>query len=386
MYLKFFNLTRLPFALDADPAFLYPSATHAAVLKHLRAVVAEGSGLTVLTGERGCGKTLLLESLAGADQPGASMLRVYYPPRSVAELIEVIAAQLALQLDAGGSTPAAGDLRRMLAARPAPNRRLILCVDNAQLLERRVLDALVSGELFPATAPLRLILCGQPPLGDYVGAVRDRPQIEPLDAAEVRPYIAHRLRIAGAGAGADTVFHEDSCAEIARQSRGNPRLVNALCDLALGVACERELRQVRLPDVQRALEDFARMESRKFDDPRALPASESQATPREAGRNSVLARLMLTHHGSTVAQRELRRGRLQIGRAPGNDLQIDSHYVSRHHCQIVTSGEMSVIEDVRSTNGIYVNERRIRYHRLKDGDTIVVGEHELRYEDLRGPI
>src|SRR5258705_2709091 len=382
MYLKFFKLTRLPFAPDADPAFLYRSASHDAALAHLRTAVSERSGLTVLAGERGSGKTLLLECLAIEHPAGASMLRVYYPPRSVAELIEVIAAQLAMQLDAAASVPAAGDLQRLLAARAAPNRRLVVCVDNAQLLDRRVLDALVSGELFPATAPLRLILCGQPPLGDYVGEIKDRLQLAPLDAAEVRAYIAHRLKIAGAGA--ETIFHDDSCAEIARQTKGNPRLVNALCDLALGVACERELPQVRLPDVQRALEEFARMESKKFDDPRALPASEPQGIVDHAGSSAVLARLMLTHHGSTVAQRDLRRGRLQIGRAPGNDLQIDSHFVSRHHCQIVTSGEMSVIEDVRSTNGIYVNERRIRYHRLKDGDTIVVGAQELRYEDLCG--
>jgi general secretion pathway protein A len=382
MYLKFFKLTRLPFALDADPAFLYPSASHDAALKHLRAVISDRSGLTVLSGERGSGKTLILECLAAEYPAGSAMLRVNYPPRSVEELIEVIAAQLAMQLDASGSAPAAGDLHHLLAARAAPNRRLVLCVDNAQLLEPRVLDALVSGELFPATAPLRLILCGQPPLGEYVREVKDRLRLQPLDASEVCGYIAHRLRIAGAGA--ETVFHEDSCAEIARQTKGNPRLVNALCDLALGVACGRELHQVRLPDVQRALEDFARMESKKFDDPRALPASEPQAVADDAGRNGVVARLMLTHHGSTVAQRDLRRGRLQIGRAPGNDLQIDSHFVSRHHCQIVTSGEMSVIEDVRSTNGIYVNEHRIRYHRLKDGDTIAVGEHELRYLDLRG--
>jgi pSer/pThr/pTyr-binding forkhead associated (FHA) protein len=82
-------------------------------------------------------------------------------------------------------------------------------------------------------------------------------------------------------------------------------------------------------------------------------------------------------------ERELMRGRLRVGRDPNNELQIDSQYVSRHHCQVLTTAEMSLIEDVRSTNGLYVNDRRVRRHRLQDGDVVLIGEHELHYVDLR---
>jgi len=52
-----------------------------------------------------------------------------------------------------------------------------------------------------------------------------------------------------------------------------------------------------------------------------------------------------------VVERELKPGRLVIGRTPDNDLQIDSKFISRHHCQIVTQADSCLIEDLNSTNG-----------------------------------
>src|SRR5690606_30891334 len=87
----------------------------------------------------------------------------------------------------------------------------------------------------------------------------------------------------------------------------------------------------------------------------------------------------------TVQELPLRVGRVIIGRTPDNDLQIDSRFVSRHHCQIITSTHSCVIEDLNSTNGIYVKSRRVRRHYLNDGDVVVIGKHELIYVDERLP-
>ncbi|HSD74066.1 MAG TPA: FHA domain-containing protein, partial [Steroidobacteraceae bacterium] len=64
-------------------------------------------------------------------------------------------------------------------------------------------------------------------------------------------------------------------------------------------------------------------------------------------------------------------------------LQIDSKFISRHHCQIITTAESCVIEDLNSTNGIYVKAKRVRKHNLNDGDVVVIGKHELMYIDER---
>ena len=102
-------------------------------------------------------------------------------------------------------------------------------------------------------------------------------------------------------------------------------------------------------------------------------------------RGQAVGRILLASAGKTILERELRPGRLVIGRTPDNDLQIDSKFISRHHCQIVTQQDSCLIEDLNSTNGIYVKSKRVRRHNLNDGDVVLVGQHEIMYIDERAP-
>jgi hypothetical protein len=96
-------------------------------------------------------------------------------------------------------------------------------------------------------------------------------------------------------------------------------------------------------------------------------------------------RLLVATEGRTVREIPLRNGRLIVGRTPDNDVQIDSRFVSRHHCQVITTAHSCVIEDLNSTNGIFVKSARVRRHYLNDGDVVLVGKHELIYVDERAP-
>lgn len=75
--------------------------------------------------------------------------------------------------------------------------------------------------------------------------------------------------------------------------------------------------------------------------------------------------------------RVLRDGELCIGRAHDNDLAIDVPTVSAHHARIYTYLVASYIEDLNSTNGTFVNGKRIKKHVLKSGDVIRLGTYEL---------
>jgi general secretion pathway protein A len=68
----------------------------------------------------------------------------------------------------------------------------------------------------------------------------------------------------------------------------------------------------------------------------------------EAVPEAPLAKLVVVAEGRTIGELALRMGRTIIGRTPDNDLQIDSRFVSRHHCQIVTKADGSVVEDLNN--------------------------------------
>jgi len=96
-----------------------------------------------------------------------------------------------------------------------------------------------------------------------------------------------------------------------------------------------------------------------------------------------VGRVILATEGRTTQELALKVGRVIIGRTSDNDLQVDSRFVSRHHCQIVTGAEGSMIEDLNSTNGIFVQGKRVRRYNLNDGDVVVIGKHEIMYVDER---
>jgi hypothetical protein len=95
-----------------------------------------------------------------------------------------------------------------------------------------------------------------------------------------------------------------------------------------------------------------------------------------------LSKLVLSTDGKAVAELHLMPGRKVIGRTPDNDLQIDSKFISRHHCQLITGSDgITVVEDLNSTNGIVIRGKRVRRHTLRDGDVISMGQHEMLYVD-----
>ena len=192
-----------------------------------------------------------------------------------------------------------------------------------------------------------------------------------------------------AGGGDRQIFAEECFAEIFRYTGGVPRLVNTLCDTSLMAAFTSDRDTVQLVDIHQAIEelqwvDYSARNALHMKVPVEPRYSESPApggvAPVDDGQ-PIHGRLLVATDGRTVEERMLRVGRIIVGRTPDNDLQIDSRFVSRHHCQIVTTLHSSVIEDLNSTNGIYVKSKRVRRHYLNDGDVVVIGKHELIYVD-----
>ena len=92
-----------------------------------------------------------------------------------------------------------------------------------------------------------------------------------------------------------------------------------------------------------------------------------------------MAKVVLSFNGDIVREYELDKEVLSIGRKSGNDIHIDDLAVSGNHAKILTVLNDSFIEDLDSTNGTFIGDNKITRHALQNGESIVVGKHELKY-------
>lgn len=98
-----------------------------------------------------------------------------------------------------------------------------------------------------------------------------------------------------------------------------------------------------------------------------------------------MAKLILRLNGTELSEIALKQGDMSIGRRTGSEITLDNPAVSGRHASVFTAGEESFIEDLNSTNGTFLNDRRVSKQRLTDGDTITIGKHTLTYVNPKAP-
>jgi hypothetical protein len=167
-----------------------------------------------------------------------------------------------------------------------------------------------------------------------------------------------------------------------RYAGGVPRLVNVLCDTALLCAFAEERTTIDHGLVKAAVEELQWVE---FSERLRAHGRDGDSTGTFVASSELpVARLEVLHHDRLVGEFRLSRGKTIIGRTPDNDVQINSRFVSRHHAQILSDPAHSVLEDLNSTNGVFIRSQRVKRQALVDGDVVQIGEHKLLYRDMRG--
>jgi len=96
-------------------------------------------------------------------------------------------------------------------------------------------------------------------------------------------------------------------------------------------------------------------------------------------RVSNMAKLIIKFNNDVVDHVELKQGDMKLGRKPGCDIVLDNLAVSGEHANIFTIGGDSFIQDLNSTNGTFINNKKITKHHLRNGDQVVIGKHTLVY-------
>ncbi len=93
-----------------------------------------------------------------------------------------------------------------------------------------------------------------------------------------------------------------------------------------------------------------------------------------------MPQLIASVEGVEIKHVYLQKDRTTLGRAPDNDIVFDNMVVSGHHCVFELHGLADVfIEDLRSTNGTYINGEMVKRQRLHDGEVISIGNFKVLY-------
>ena len=244
MYEEQFGLSGRPFQLTPDARFWFETATHKKAMAYLGYGLAQGEGFIVITGDIGAGKTTLVGHLMEQIDPARlTAIRIVSTAIEADDLLRVVAEGLGVAVAAKSKAELLGAIERALHAIARTGRRALLVVDEAQALPVSALEELRMLSNFQAGghALLQIVMLGQPEFRDRLHGsdgleqLRQRViavhHLDPMEASEVEPYIAHRLSLVGWQGRPD--FALDAFPALFRASGGVPRRLNQLAERVL---------------------------------------------------------------------------------------------------------------------------------------------------------
>ncbi|MGA7278976.1 MAG: AAA family ATPase [Desulfocapsaceae bacterium] len=327
MYRSFYGLQRKPFDLKPDGDCVFLSDTHEEAIATLQYGVESEKGFLMLTGGVGTGKTTVLNALLATLEDTVHVCLINNPKLEVQEFYHFAANLLGLQYD-GNKGEFIIQFLRLLEHYAEQNEKILLIIDEAQFFTVDLMDEVrLLANHAGNRSVLSIFLVGQPELQEVLAHERLLPlrqrielryHLSGLTRKDTTHYIAYRLN--RAGAAKTPIFSSEAIDSIHQATRGNPRLINVVCDHALIAGfiqekqtIEREvivecLREIRLPGES----GLQLAQVKNLSEPESAGSDAQGQKPGHFLRTSVVTLLLLALVGS-VLYYSYQKGWLAIG-------------------------------------------------------------------------
>jgi MSHA biogenesis protein MshM len=265
MYYAFFGLSQAPFKITPDTDFFFEGGNRGAVLEALIYAISQGEGIIKVTGEVGSGKTMLCRVLQARLPRSVETVYLANPSVSPEEILHAIAFELQLPISRdAGRLVVMHALNEYLLRRHAEGRQVVVFVEESQSMPIPTLEEirLLSNLETKQHKLLQIVLFGQPELDDNlrkpeIRQLRERIthsfSLVPLNAEEIRAYVAFRLRAAGYH-GPD-LFNNAGIRYLTHATGGLTRRVNIVADKALLAAFAENTHNVNIKHLRAAVQD-----------------------------------------------------------------------------------------------------------------------------------
>lgn len=369
------GLKEQPFRTHGRPVVFVSYAEQENAFKFLKETYEHNSGLGLLQGPTYSGKTTIIRRFAELQKAQSAVAVINGAGLNATSMLESVLREFGYEYKFDTINELQNMLKVFIQQQTVSDRPPLLMVENIHEMNPsalRVLCELATVRIREKYA-LRIILISDRPIDYIVKApamecmskrLTGSYHLGPLTIDETSDYLHSKMRHAGCLDPA-LVLTNDICDELYRASGGWPGVLDRLALLAIANAerCPVGLEHIEYPAI-----------------PQSTRGKDSED---HRGRNDDVAidapALRLTHNGKTLQQMTFGGSRLLIGRSEHNDLQIESTYISRHHVLLVRHGAATLLMDLNSANGTYVNSWRVSNQMLANGDLIMLGEHGIQF-------
>lgn len=372
------GLKEQPFRAHGATTVTVSYSAYREALDMLEATCRTPRGLALLQGPGLSGKSTVLSDFLAQLPAECSVAVVDGSGLDSETLLREILRGLGYPVEFDSASELMAMTRMVALQQAASHAAPLLVVENAHSLTSHgwhTLAALAELRLrASATAALKIVLISHRALrpflaSDAVTTLRRRVtadfHMRPLSRDEAAEFLHQKLRAAGSDVP-EFVFPEATCDALWRASGGWPGILDRCARLSLG-------RADALP-VEASSVISATL-------PTGTWESGGQETKVQRAADNSPPTLFLSNNGRPERTIRFDESRLLLGRSEHNDISIVSRVISRHHLLLVRTGQSTLLMDLNSTNGTYVNSRRVSTCELADDDVITVGHHSLRFSD-----
>lgn len=265
MYIKHFDLQKLPFENVPDPAFFFDQGDYLRVRSRVTGSLEAGRGLVVVTGPIGSGKTTLSQMIKTDFADNIKLIWVAEPPGNSADLFLFISMELGLQPASTERVFILRDIREALLKIHSEGSKCLMIIDESHLMTDDVLDSIrVLNNLEEGSAKLiQILLLGQMEIMDKINSpemkafkqrIATLEIIGKMEPERIRKYISYRIEVAGGSSSLITDTGWEALVLASDTGGGVPRIINSLCDKSMSTAFEREKEAVDIDDVSKVAE------------------------------------------------------------------------------------------------------------------------------------
>lgn len=356
-----------PFKPHGKPLVLVPYASQKNALQFLNETRTNKRGLGLVHGPSLSGKTTTITQFAKT-LPGDYLVAIVDGARvDSATLLKNILSQYGYDHGFDTATDRFNMIRVVALQQAANGLAPVLVVENVHKMNSVVLEVLseLADMEVDGNSALRIVLSSNKPrlpvfdapaLQSIESRLTGKFQLKPMTRTETATYAHKKLKSGGCN-DPKSVMPPEVCNRLHEASGGWPGVIDRLAMMALANAEKIPLLVENIPE-----------KAEKDKKPPNVVIPDPQLT--------------LTCNGKTVRKIKIDKPRLLIGRNELCDIDIVHEWISRQHAIVIRNDKSTVIVDLKSRNGVFVNGKRVKSHVLIHNDVISLGEHRLKYADL----